>query len=930
MLKPYRYLMSFVPVFTLLCCGSGLRASSTLQPFDLRCEYLNNPLGIDRTSPRLSWKLESLQPSRRGLKQRAYEILVAGSEAGLRDGLADLWDSGKVDSDESLNLVYAGKALRSSQRCWWKVRVWDQDGHPSEWSAPAVWSMGFLQVDDWKAQWIGLDGGDQTRPDDPARTRLPARMLRREFDAKEQIRRATAYVSGMGFFDLYVNGARVGDRILDPALTEYSRRILYVTFDLTGQLRPGKNAVGVVLGNGRFFAPRTKPHPVTFRNYGYPKLLFQLEIEYADGSRQTVVSDGDWKITTNGPIRASNEYDGEEYDARKEMPGWDRPGFDDSRWQTAQRVESPGGRLEAQMLEPTRITQVLKPVSVLQTKPGVWLVDFGQNFYGQVRTRASAPAGTVVNMREAYSLNADGTLRSQDNRSARAQDTYIFKGEGVETWTPRFRGQGFRRVQVSGLPGNVTANQFEGLVVENSLDSVGAFECSIPLLNHIYRNMRWGQRMFLRSGVPLDPDRDERQGWLGDPAKDSEGEAFNFNVAAFYTKWLEDIRLDQRPDGALPDVSPIYWTFYSGDIVWPSVITVVPDWFYAFYGDRRILESNYRAMENWVDFCVRQLKPDRTTDRASYADWCDTSSMDARHPDTGSTSHPLIATAYCYLNAKLLARAANRLGHSADAARYSAVAARIREGFNRRFLNRQTAKYESETQTSYVLPLAFGLVPDDLRPKVVQNLIDDIMVHHHGYLTVGLVGMQWLMATLTENGRADVALTIATRTERPSWGYMILKGATTVWERWDMDTRDPGMNSEALLIQTGDLNTWFYRSLAGIDYDPTEPGFKNVVMRPQALGDLKFARGWLNSPRGKISSDWRIEDGKFIWNILVPPNSSATLYLPCNDVRAVTESSKPAGEAKGVRFVRKEVNTAVYAITSGAYVFVSPIQAVPH
>lgn len=927
MLKPYRYFVPFALLFSLLCCVRCVRAASTLHPFDLRCEYLNNPLGIDGTHPRLSWKLESLDPTQRGLKQTAYEILVAGSEVGLRDGHADLWDSGRVDSDESLNLVYAGTALRSGQRCWWKVRVWDQDGHPSAWSSPATWSMGLLQADDWKAQWIGLDGGDQTRPDDPARPRLPARMLRREFDAKQQIRRATAYVSGMGLFDLYVNGARVGDRIMDPALTEYSKRILYVTFDLTGQLRAGKNAVGVVLGNGRFFAPRAKPHKVIFRNYGYPKLLFQLEIEYADGSGQMVVSDGDWKLTTDGPIRANNEYDGEEYDARKEMPGWDRPGFDDSRWQNAQLVQSPGGRLEAQMLEPTRTTQVLKPVSIHQTRPGVWLVDFGQNFYGQVRLRASAPAGTVVRMHEAYSLNADGSLRTQDNRSALATDTYIFKGEGVETWSPRFRGQGFRRVEVSGLPGHVTADQLEGVVIEDSLDPAGAFECSIPLINHIYRNLRWGQRIFLRNGVPLDPDRDERQGWLGDPAKDSEGEAFNFGVAPFYTKWLEDIRLDQRPDGALPEVSPIYWAFYRGDIVWPTVITVVPDWMYGFYSDRRILESNYEAMKNFVDFCVRGLRPDGTSDHASYADWCDTASMDGRHVDNGATSHPLIATAYCYLNAKLLARAANRLGHSADAASYSAVAARIRDAFNRRFLNPQTAKYESETQTSYVLPLAFGLVPDDLRPKVLQNLVDDIMVQHHGHLTVGLVGMQWLMETLTENGHADVALTIATRTDRPGWGYMISKGATTVWERWDMDTRDPAMNSEALLIQTGDLNTWFYQSLAGINYDPAEPGFKNIIMRPQAVGDLKFARGWLDSPRGKISSNWRIENGRFIWNILVPPNAAATVYVPSNDARAVTESGKPAGGAKGVRFVREEANAAVYAIGSGAYVFESPIKA---
>jgi alpha-L-rhamnosidase len=903
----------------------SLRAESSLRPADLRCEYLENPLGIDRRAPSLSWKLQEASPAGRSLGQTAFQILVGTTEHALRTDNGDLWNSGKVVSDQSVNVVYAGKPLESRQRCWWKVRIWDQDGQVSGWSEPAMWSLGLLHADDWRAKWIGLDRGDETRPEDRARTRLPARMLRREFQARTQIKGATVYLSGLGFFDLYINGAKIGDHIMDPALTEYSKRILYVAFDVTGQLRPGKNALGVVLGNGRFFAPRSKKGPpAPFKAYGYPKLLLQLEIEYADGSRQQLVSDGDWKITTEGPIRANNEYDGEEYDARKEMPGWDKPGFDDSGWQKVELVQPPGGRLEAQMLEPTRITQVLAPVSISQTKPGVYLVDFGQNFYGQVRLRASAPAGAVVKMRQAYSLNPDGSLRSQDNRSALATDTYIFKGVGVEAWSPRFRGQGFRRVEVTGLPGKVTADQFEGLVVENSLDPVGTFECSIPLLNHIYRNMRWGQRMYLRNGVPLDPDRDERQGWLGDPAKDSEGEAFNFNVAAFYDKWLEDIRLDQQPEGKQSDVSPAYWAFYSGDIVWPSVLTIVPDWYYSFYGDRHILEVNYEAMKNWVDYCLRQLKPDYTLDKAQYADWCDTSSMDARHRDTGSTSKPLVGTAYCYLNAKLMARTAQRLGKAENEKQYTEVAAKIREGFNNRFLNRQTAKYGSETQTSYVLALAFGLVPEDLRPKVIQNLVDDIMVQHHGYLTVGLVGMQWLMETLTEIGHADAALTITTRSERPSWGYMISKGATTIWERWDMDTRDPGMNSEALLIQTGDLNTWFFQSLAGINYDAEHPGFKNIVMRPHLIPSLMYAKGSLDSPQGKVTSNWQLQNGKFQWDIVVPPNATATVYVPAKEQDAVTESGKPAGSSAGVKFLRMENGAAVYDIGSGSYSFASP------
>ncbi len=854
--------------------------------------------------------------------QSAYQIQVASSENLLATSTPDLWDSGKVHSDSSNLIPYAGEPLQSRQVCWWRVRAWDESGVASGWSEPALWTMGLLQPDDWTAKWIGLNGGDETLPGDP-HTRLPARMLRREFDASRPIRRATIYASGLGFFDLYLNGARVGDRIMDPALTDYSKLILYSTFDVTRQIQQGMNALGVVLGNGRFYAPRAGDKtPARFRTFGYPRLLLQLEIEYSDGNFQRVVSDENWKGTADGPFRTNNEYDGEEYDARREMPGWGKPLYAAERWRQVEIMSSPGGALHAQMLEPTRVTQVLQPASIHQTTPGNYIVDFGQNFYGQVRLRASAPAGTTVKMREAYSLNPDGSLRTADNRSAQATDIYTFKGVGVETWSPRFRGQGFRRVEVTGLPGKVTADEFSGLVVENSLDSVGTFDCSIPLVNRIYRNVRWGQRMFLRNGVPLDPDRDERQPWVGDPAKDSEGEAFNFNVAAYFSKWINDNFLDQKPDGQLGDVAPSYWEFFhEDDITWPSVVTIIPDWLYSFYGDGRILEANYAPMKKWVDYVARQLKPDYMMDKSTYGDWCDTSSMDGKGPDHGATSQALIGTAYSYLNVKLMARVAHRLGNLDDEKRYSDLAAKIRYGFNQRFFNAQRAQYESSTQTSYVLPLAFGLVPDESRPRAIQNLVDDIMVQHQGYSTVGLVGMQWLMEVLTETGHADVALTIATRANRPSWGYMIAQGATTIWERYDMNTRDPGMNSEALLIQTGDVVTWLYQALAGINYDPEHPGFKNIVMHPRVVAGLTSAKGTLDSPQGMISSSWQTQGGEFNWKIVVPPNATATVYLPSKDSASIRESGKPAAQSNGVKFLRVEGDAAVYEIGSGSYTF---------
>ena len=906
--------------------STAMAAGSVIHPVDLRCEFLKDPLGTDRTHPQLSWKLQAPPNAGRGLMQTAFQIQVADTEQDLAAGKASAWDSGKVFSGQSNQVPYNGQSLESRQRRWWRVRSWDQKGNPSAWSEPAVWTMGLRRPGDWEAKWIGLNSGDDTRPGDP-HTRLPARMLRREFDARPKIRRATAYASGLGFFDLYLNGARVGGDTMDPALTDNSKLILYVTFDVTRQIQVGKNALGVALGNGRFFTPRAgNKTPVEFKNYGYPRLLLQLEIDYTDGTRQRVVSNGDWKVTAEGPTRTNNEYDGEVYDARREMPGWDRPGFHDQQWQAADIMDSPRGRLQAQMLEPTRNTEALKPVSVRLTARGTYIVDFGQNFYGQVRLRASAPAGTVVTMREAYSLNADGSLRTQDNRSALATDVYTFKGSGVETWSPRFRGQGFRRVEVTGLPGKVTADEFSGLVLENDLDPVGTFECSIPLVNRIYRNVRWGQRMFLRNGAPLDPDRDERQPWVGDPAKDSEGEAFNFNVAAFYEKWINDNFLAQKPDGQLPDVSPTYWAFYNpSDIAWPSVVTIIPDWLYSFYGDRRVLETNYEPMKKWVDYCAGQLKPDYTVDKVTYGDWCDTASLDGKGEDHGATSQAVIGTAYCYLNVKLMAHTAQRLGKPADERYYSELASKISDGFNRRLFNPQTAQYESATQTSYVLPLAFGMVPDDVRPRVIKNLVDDIMIRHQGHSTVGLVGMQWLMEVLNNTGHADAALTIATRTDRPSWGYMIANGATTIWERWDMNTRDPGMNSEALLIQTGDVVTWMYEGLAGIACDAEHPGFKNIVMHPRVPAGLTFARATLDSPQGKIVSNWRVRDGEFRWEVVVPPNATATAYAPSNDAGSVRESGKPASLGGGVKFLRVEDGASVYAVGSGNYVFTCPL-----
>ncbi len=907
-----------------LCCFLPA-AGATLKTENLRCEYLKNPLGIDVTRPRLSWELianggwHSAMP--RGVKQIAYQVLVASSPELLKKDRGDLWDSGKVKSDQSANVEYAGKALGSRQGCWWRVRAWSQDGKRTAWSDAARWSMGLLTREDWTGKWIGLDGGEETAASEEHR-RLPARQLRREFQVEKKIKRATAYVCGLGFFELYLNGRRVSDHVMDPALSNYGKRDLYVTFDVTEYLKDGANAVGVILGNGRFFAPRINvPFPTP--TFGYPKLLLQMSVEYQDGSVAEIVTDGSWKITANGPVRANNEFDGEEYDARLEMPGWNEAGFNDKDWQPAQLVKPPGGQLLAQMLEPMRVTEVLKPVALTNPKPGVYLVDFGQNLYGAVRLKVHGPAGTRVRLRTSFTRKPDGAIKMEDNRSARSTDIYVLRGGGEEVWSPRFRGQGTHYAEVTGWPGVPVADDFELLVIHTDMEKAGDFACSNDLLNRIYANVVRSARMQERS-VPLDPDRDERQAWLGHPAKTSESEGYLFNVAPFYLNFLAETRAGQRADGNLSDGGSV-WDMYSGNPIWPSVVTILPDWACQFYGDRCFVEQNYEMAKKWVLFQQQHnLGPDFTSkDGGGYGDWVDAASMDGRGPDSGSTSRPLMNTAYFYHNCRILARMAALLGRAEDAANFSSLAEKIRAGFNMRFFDSKSATYESQTQCSYALPLAFGLVPAGLHDAVVSNFVAQIMVKDHGHTTVGLTGMQWYMQVLTDIGHPEVAYAVATCTNRPSWGYMLSKGGSSVWERWDQDTRDPGMNGESQMILAGNLVAWMYQTLAGINYDPAQPGFTHIILRPRPVGDLRFVKAWHKCSYGLISSNWKREAGQFTLEATIPPNTTATIYLPATNPARVLESGQPASKSKALQFLRMEDGNAMYEAGSGHYSFCS-------
>ncbi len=911
--------------------------AASIHPRQLRLEYRENPLGIDVAAPRFSWLAAPADPKARGLRQTAYRILVASSERALRAGSGDLWDSGRVASGDSAQIVYAGKPLASRTAAYWKVQVWDQRGKASEWSAPAEWSMGLLRAEDWQAQWIGRDEPESSQSPD---RRLPARYLRTEFTAGKTVRRAMVYLCGLGLSELYLNGAKVGDHVLSPGLTDYDKRALYVTFDVTRQLASGKNAIGLILGNGRFYAPRANA-----RNFGFPKAILRLDIVYQDGSSASVVTGPEWKLTTHGPIVANNEYDGEEYDARRELTGWDRPGFDDSAWAAAQVVTAPAGPLAAQMANPLRVVGTLHPVSVKLLKPGVWIYDMGQNMVGWCRLLVTGPKGTQVQLRHAETLAPDGSLYVANLRTARATDIYTLKGEGVEEYEPRFTYHGFRYVELTGWPGDAapTASALEGRVVHDDMQPVADFSSSSDMLNQIHHNVFWGIRGNYRS-IPTDcPLRDERQGWLGDRSQVSRSESYMFDIAAFYSKWERDLADSQHADGGIPDVAPNYWPLYNDDITWPSTFLFVPGMLYDQYGDRRVLEHAYPAIKKWIEH-ERGFLQDGLMPKDQYADWCvppeDPKLIHSKDP-ARVTDPTLIATAYYYHLLRLAARYARMLDQPADAAGFEALAEQVNAAFQKRFLKPATGVYDNATQTSSILPLFFNLAPAENRAALLASLVNNIEHVTDGHVGTGLVGAQFLMRTLTDNGRSDLAYEIATQPTYPGWGYMVSKGATTVWELWNGDTADPAMNSGNHVMQIGELAVWMYEYLAGIRPDPANPGFRHILVHPYPAGDLTFVKASHESLYGKIASSWKRDGGTFTLAVSIPPNTTATVWMPLpvrhtvnvsqapmgeatvnlHSEDAVTESGRPTARARGVKFLRTEGDSALFEIESGDYVF---------
>jgi alpha-L-rhamnosidase len=916
-------------IFSLFFLAQQLYAQVSVT--NLRCEMLTNPSGIEVRQPRLSWQLESKQ---RNVVQQSYQVIVSSSIQKLNANDGDVWNSGAIPSSQSAQVYYTGKALQSATTYYWKIKSVTNKGTAT--GAVAFFSTGLLNNDDWKAKWIGYD---KASPWDSVTqwSRLSARYLRKEFQNSSAVKKATVYISGLGLYELYINGKKIGDQVLAPNPTDYRKSYFYNTHDVTAQVKAGANAIATVLGNGRFFTMRQNYKTQKHNTFGYPKLLLQLEIEYTDGTKKTIVSDESWKLNVDGPIRTNNEYDGEEYDATKEFPGWNVAGFNDSNWQNAELVSAPPGKIVAQMSEPMKVMKAIKPLSIKSVGKGKYIIDMGQNFAGWLQIKnITGKKGDAVKIRFAESLKADGEIFVANLRDAKVTDIYTLKGTGVESWQPTFVYHGFRYVEVTGFPGIPTINNFEGKLIYDAFETTGAFESSNTTLNTVYKNAWWGIASNYK-GMPVDcPQRNERQPWLGDRVIGAMGESYLFDNAKLYAKWMDDIQQSQTEEGAIPDVAPAFWNYYSDDVTWPAAFITISNHLYNQYGDIKPIQKNYASMKKWMWYMRDKYMVNDIMTRDKYGDWCvPPEDLHLIHAKDSSrlTDGKLIASAYYYKLLSYMYRFAKLTGNDADATEYDILEDKMRDAFQQKFYNPLKQCYSNNTITANLLPLYFGICPDSLREKVFANIYNKIRIESKGHISTGLIGTQYLFRGLTEYNQKELAYTLASNTTYPSYGYMAANGATTIWELWNGNTADPNMNSQNHVMMLGDLLIWYYENLAGIRSDKTEVGFKKIIMKPSLPAGLDFVKASYKSLHGLIKSEWKNNIDKFEWKITIPANTRATVHIPGNSLEEITESGKlielnhvhshgHGHEEDDIKFIKNENGALVFEIVSGNYHFV--------
>ena len=1089
-------LRMILPILLAIVSCTESSNQQLIRPVSLRCEYQVNPKGIDISKPSLSWLFETAGTSLRGQKQSAYQVLVASRPEILARDSGDLWNSGLVKSDQSIQVLYNGLSLNSRARCFWKVRVSDIEGNLSKWSAVASWEMGLLKSDDWQGSWIGAKDKSETKPwvetngycsigensQDVVRwvqidlgeikefdkiilhPSLPTRypdgaqiqrtpgfgfplrfridvsgspgfekyksiadksyaditnpeskeveikcpgqksrfvrltatklwdshrrghpflfalgelqvisgdevislkkavlasdssegwgwsknnltdglnlvnelekghgtlLIRKETEISQKVQSATAFICGLGYYELYINGRKVGDHVLDPGFTDYNKRVLYNTYDVTDYLKSGLNCLGVMLGGG-WFDPAT-PDAWGFQSAPWvapPELLLNVILEFADGTKKVISTDGTWKLS-GGPIVFNSVRSGEIYDARLEEPDWNLPGYPDTHWKPVKVVSPPPGRLESQQMPAIRATRIISPVKLSEPLPGVYVYDFGVNTAGWVRFKVNAEKGDTITFFHNEQLNPDGTVlcgpHSWWTYGPYQTDKFISGGKPSEVYEPRFTYHGFRYVQVNGMKKRPLLNDMESIWVHTDPDTAGTFSCSNPDINKVQELIIRTQLNNLHS-IPTDCPHREKIGWMGDGLVTMEEAIYNFDMVRFYSKWFDDMMDGQEANGHVPPIIPnpgwIEATTAKNpdgrmpdftDIWWGGTLIMTPWYLYQYYGDRRYLEAGYDCMKAYIDWLDDNAK--NYIIRANLGDWIEP----AVFTKAKQTPKEQVGTSAFFFLTRLMGQVAALLDKPSDAEKFNALAGKILNRYNEEFFDAATGIYAEDSQTAHVIPLLFDMVPEG-KDKLVEQYLIGLISKNNNHLNTGFIGTPLMFRLLSNTGYADLAYTMATQEDQPGWFYMLRNGATTIWEVWDAIAQvDHSRDHPAF----GSIGAWYYQSLAGIQPDPEGPGFKKIIIKPDVAGDLTWAKASYRSIHGKISSDWRRDKGKFILNIEVPVNTSATVYIPADGLDSILEGKQPAAQSTHISYLKKDRNKYVFEVGSGTYQFIS-------
>jgi len=894
----------------LLSCQTN-SSDEHLHIGQLLCEYNENPIGIDTSQPQFNWILKSNQ---RGQKQTGYRLLVAATQQSLQKNIGDMWDIKKISSNQT-NAKYSGKTLQSNKTYYWKLQVWDKEGKTTEKTARFETSL--LQSKDWQAKWIGQGKKNEPRGNrgffrnqsekgaQNIKVNPRSVLLRKEFKLTGKVKRAKVFVSGLGLYELIINGKRVGDKVLNPAKTNYLKEILYDVYAVNDLLIDGSNALGIHLGNG-WFNPLKKWWSWRMQWFGSKRALLQMEIEYTDGKREIIISDNTWK-TSLGPVLSSCIYDGEQYDATQEQPGWDKPGFDDSGWEKANEVDAPRGKLISQLMPAIKVNQIIKPLNVTTPEQGIYVFDMGQNFSGWARLKVNGTKGTKITLKYAENIARDGMIDNRSMNLANAEDSYILKGEGEEIYEPHFTYRGFRYVEIHGFPGTPTADNLSGCVVHSSVKPVGRFECDNPIINRLHKVILWSQRNNLM-GFPTDcPQRDERLGWLADAYVTSEEAMNNFDMFLFYRNWLSGIKSNQDASGDLPIISPRPF-MDEGQVDWGSGYILLAWYDYQHYGDKSILEEHFDNMEKYLDFLTTK-SDNYILPKSIYGDWVSIV-QNWKGGDPEATS-----TAFFYYDASVMSKIAKILNKKDKVSKFTRLKDDIGFAYNKRYFNKKTIQYEKGSQFSNAFPLYLNIVPTEYRKEVLQNLINDIIIHHKGHLTTGILGTKYMVDLLARENRNDIVYLLVTQRDYPSW-YDLIKNRTTLSERWDQG----GSNNHVMF---GSIDDWFYRTLAGINLDENNPAYRHIIIKPFISPDLSYAKASINTFKGKIVSHWTLKNGNYNLHISIPVNSYATVYIPAEEVDTIKESGKKIKNNPHITFIKIENKQAVFKVASGKYNFSS-------